>query len=114
MLYARKDANGKLISISHVQDESHVEPVEPTNPEVKSFLGGEKYNALLHVLEESDVRLVRVLEDLLDVLIKKEVVLFTDLPPAAQNKLLERRSVRSYVSSAVPNLVAQDDDLMMP
>lgn len=113
MLYARRDANGKLLSVSHLADETHIHPVEPGSQEVKSFLGGEKFNALIHVLEESDMRMVRVLEDLLDVLINKEVILFTDLPPAAQSKLLERRTVRSHIG-AVPNLVGDDDHFAMP
>ena len=114
MLYVRRNSEGKLQSVSHVADDLHTEAIEPTHSEVKVFLGGEKFNALFHVLEESDVRLVRVLEDLLDILMNKEVILFTDLPAAAQNKLLERRSVRSRIS-AVPDLLGdQDDQLMMP
>ena len=54
-----------------------------TNPTVASALA------------ESDVTLARVLEDLIDVLITRGQIQFTDLPPAAQTKLLERRQNRS-------------------
>jgi len=30
--------------------------------------------------------------------VEKRVIAFTDLPPAAQDKLLDRRSMRSYLS----------------
>lgn len=54
-----------------------------TNPTVASALA------------ESDITLVRVLEDLIDVLITRGLIQFTDLPPAAQTKLLERRQSRA-------------------
>jgi hypothetical protein len=50
-------------------------------------------------LEQSDMRLVRVLEDLIDLLIARDVIRFTDLPRAAQEKLLERRSMRQSLSA---------------
>ena len=46
-------------------------------------------------LNESDVALARVLEDVIDVLITRGVIQFTDLPQAAQVKLLERRETRA-------------------
>lgn len=42
----------------------------------------------------SDLALVRVLEDLIDLLVDRSVIRFTDLPQAAQTKLLQRRSAR--------------------
>lgn len=55
----------------------------------------------LHRLEEAgeqisgtDKPLVRVIEDLIDLLVDREVILFTDLPGAAQNKLMNRRRLR--------------------
>ena len=41
-----------------------------------------------------DADLIRVLEDLVFVLIEKGVITLRDLPPQAQNKLLERRGFR--------------------
>ncbi len=46
-------------------------------------------------LSETDTDLARVLEDLIDVLITRGVIQFTDLPEAAQAKLLERRQTRA-------------------
>jgi|GEM_PF-6492910 len=42
-------------------------------------------------LSESDAAIARVLEDLIDTLIGRGVIQFTDLPEAAQGKLLWRR-----------------------
>lgn len=53
----------------------------------------------LERLAESDQAMVRVLEDLIETLIHKELIHFTDLPEAAQAKLIERRSLRRSVNA---------------
>ena len=42
----------------------------------------------------SDLGLVRVIEDLTEVLIDKKVIMFTDFPEGAQKKLLDWRGLR--------------------
>jgi hypothetical protein len=44
---------------------------------------------------ESDIHLARVLEDLIGVLIDRDVIRFTDLPEAARKRLLDRQALRS-------------------
>jgi hypothetical protein len=58
---------------------------------------------------ESDLGLARVLEDLIDLLIEKGTFMFTDLPPAAQQKLLSRRGLRREFSY-VETLFSPDDE----
>ena len=69
----------------------------------------DKADALSH----SDTSLVRVLEDLIDALITRGVIQFTDLPEAAQAKLFERRETRASLTHRL-NLLPTDpkDDLM--
>ena len=43
---------------------------------------------------QSDLGLVRVIEDLIEVLIDKKLIMFTDFPPGAQRRLLDRRGLR--------------------
>jgi hypothetical protein len=60
-------------------------------------------------LAESDQALIRVVEDLVDTLIGKDLLRFTDLPEAAQAKLLERRNLRRSVNAL--NLLDDDSKL---
>lgn len=53
----------------------------------------------LERLAGSDHGMVRVLEDLIETLIGKNLIRFTDLPEAAQAKLLERRTLRRSVNA---------------
>ena len=58
-------------------------------------------------LAGTDAGLARVTEDLIDILIHRGVIQFTDFPPAAQAKLLERRQTRATLSRRLQLL---DDD----
>lgn len=52
-----------------------------------------------NALSQTDTGLARVLEDLIDVLITRGLIQFTDLPDAAQVKLLERRQTRANLTN---------------
>ena len=43
---------------------------------------------------ESDLQLARVLEDLINILTERDVIRFTDFPPAAQKRLTDRQLMR--------------------
>ena len=56
-------------------------------------------DALAQLLALSDNAIVRVLEDLIDLLIDKKLILFTELPAAAQEKLSGRKRIRQQLGS---------------
>lgn len=62
-----------------------------------------------NALSQTDTSLVRVLEDLIDVLITRGVIQFTDLPEPAQAKLLERRETRASLTNRL-QLFPSDGD----
>ncbi|MGH8119032.1 MAG: tryptophan synthase subunit beta [Gammaproteobacteria bacterium] len=45
-------------------------------------------------METSDLELIRVLEDLIDLLCEKHIIAYTELPDTAQHKLSTRKKVR--------------------
>jgi len=89
--YARKDDSGRIIALS-MEAIDGFEEVPPDAPEIIEFeqlLGDTRAR-----LEESDLDIIRVLDDLVSVLVDKNLIRFTDLPAAAQRKLLARRLLR--------------------
>jgi hypothetical protein len=60
-------------------------------------------------LAESDLALVRALEDLIYVLMEKDVIVFTDLPEPVQQQLLRRQRLRERVRG---DDAAEDDGLV--
>ena len=106
MPFVSRDANGRICAVS-LSAAPGYEACEVDDPALVSFLRG------LHGagggFEQSDIRLVRVLEDLIDLLIARDVVRFTDFPDAAQEKLLERRSMRHVIGAL--NLLDGSDEV---
>jgi len=86
------------------------EEVPSDDPDLVEFVQRNVPNVL--VVDEwvqSDLALARVLEDLIHVLMNKKVILFTDFPEGAQQKLRERQSLRKQVSY-VEQLFGEGDD----
>jgi len=96
MLYAIKNKSGRIVSLSETQQQG-AEPVSLKDPDVLTFLAIESDDfSAAEFLEKTDTSAARILEDLIDVLIEKNQILFTDLPEMAQKKLLGRKLARNY------------------
>ena len=95
MLYAIRNEQGRIISLSETPKQG-AENVDIKNPEVLEFLSinDEEFTAEAF-LEKSDTEVARIFEDLVDVLIHKGLIMFTDLPDQAQQKLLSRKLARN-------------------
>jgi len=102
MIYVQRDTQGRVTAISLAQDAAHPEAMQETAPEVIAF-----HVAASDELARSDMALARVLEDLMEILIDKAVIRFTDLPAAAQKKLMARRSLRAEHRGV--NLIGDED-----
>jgi len=98
MPFVHKDAQGKILAV-------YTDPVEGTQ-EVASddaglvaFIQQNIPGAVGGVARggkwmESDLALARVIEDLIEILIDKKLIMVTDFPASAQKKLLDRRGLR--------------------
>ena len=107
MLYAKRNPEGQIESLS--RENTHgCEALPADHPDVLTFLqaGGAAQGAFSNL----DANLVRVLEDLVDVLISRNVIRITDLPPEAQNKLFERKRFRDNTLGNALKLVPDADD----
>jgi FMN phosphatase YigB (HAD superfamily) len=63
-------------------------------------------------LLRSDLEMIRVYEDLVDVLINKRIICLTDLPQPAQEKLLRRKHLRSLLASFSEMIPAEEDGIL--
>lgn len=103
MPYVKRNAAGKVIAVFSEPVDDGLEEVAADHLDLEAFLvndvgATDSDRALL----KSDMELARVLEDLIEILIDKNVISFTDLPTAAQSKLLRRHGLRTefaYVRS---------------
>lgn len=110
MPYVKRNTEGNIVELTSQEDSAHSEYLPATAPEIITFLGVDpSQSETLQALRDSDGELARVIEDLIQVLIQKQVLLFTDLPDAVQQKLVSRQKLRSMLSQESPFLLSDDD-----
>jgi hypothetical protein len=95
-VFVVRDRDGKVTGLSA---DGVGEAASIDDPDVQAFM------------RELDIDLVRVLEDVIDLLVAGGVFRFTDLPDSAQQKLLFRKSMRSQWQ-AVPDPLGAEEGLL--
>lgn len=107
MFHVLRNAAGAIQSVSR-QQQPGSEPVDESDPEIQQFF---KATPTEPGFNAADADFVRVLEDLIDTLIMKNVIHQTDLPAAAQRKLMVRKGLRNRIHGAL-NLLGNDDRIL--
>ncbi|MEC9481748.1 MAG: tryptophan synthase subunit beta like protein [Halomonas sp.] len=109
-MFVSRDADGEIRLVSRIATPDCMEYVASDSPELLAFLEQEG-DAHLRQLQDSDLAFVRVLEDVIELLIAKGVISFTDLPQAARDKLLKRQTMRRQVNSV--ELLGDDEEWLI-
>ncbi|WP_298182704.1 tryptophan synthase subunit beta [uncultured Pseudomonas sp.] len=94
MLYVKRDTWGNLQQVEAAPFEGMDGELLADSQEAQAWYANQIAESSLLKLEQSDLDMIRVLEDLITVLIRKGVVRITDLPEAAQSKLVGRSKAR--------------------
>ncbi|MBW6391339.1 tryptophan synthase subunit beta like protein [Billgrantia antri] len=105
-MYIKRNESGQVVQVSREATAECREFVPPCSPELQSFVAEDDAENL--ALSKSDLAFVRVLEDVINVLMDKGVISFTDLPEPAQQKLMERQSLRKRRNSV--GLMSEEDN----
>lgn len=109
MLYAKLDGNGDILDVNTHQSEEYNTLVAPDNPIVANILVQKlDQKSSQDLLYSSDQEMMRVLEDLIDLLAEKRLIQFTELPLAAQKKILSRKWVRNIHNGNNEDLILED------
>lgn len=112
MPYVTRDTSGRISGVFDLPEAGASEQVQPDNPDLTRFLvehGMASPDIAREVLAESDMKMIRLVDDLIDLLIDKNVIRFTDLPPAAGEKYMQRQVARKRLQT---NLVVGEDDIL--
>lgn len=109
-MYVQRDADRRILSVSKVATAQCTEQIDADEPELLQFLAEVKGADERVRLQQSDLDFVRVLEDVLDLLMDKGVISFTDLPQAARDKIMQRQSLRRRYNDV--DLVGDDEPLI--
>lgn len=110
MLYVLRDDDNQVHAVSDKPFSDEWQPVDISDASLQKFL---RNNPEINVgiMESSDADFIRVLEDIIDLLIDKQVIQFTEFPDIVQTKLLNRRRYRENLrSNSDATRLLEDDD----
>jgi len=107
MPYVRRNDQGRVDSLHRERGAAADEFLPDDHAEVQAFVGNVDHRQ--RDFSRLDADFVRVLEDVIDTLIVKNVLNITDLPEQAQAKLFARKSFRERVSKSSLRLFEPTD-----
>ena len=107
-MYIQRNDQGEIVRASRLALPGCDEPIARDAPELLAFFGLDAFGQPLDEFRQSDLDFVRVLDDLIYLLMDKGIISFTDLPEAAQKKLLDRQSLRQHRNSL--GLMSDNDE----
>jgi hypothetical protein len=112
MPYVIRDSAGRIVQVIEETVSGADENLPVDSAELREYYEGRELgpNTLRMQLVQSDQGMARLVEDLIDILIAKHVIQFTDLPPAAGEKYLQRQGKREKLG-AIKNLIEDDKAL---
>ena len=90
MFYVKRDQTGRVIAVSQEAMEGFEQTDESAASEINEVLA----SATDSLFQNSDLEFIRVLDDVIDILIAKNLLLFTELPEAVQEKYTQRTQMR--------------------
>ena len=105
MPFVKRDEQGDVIAVSQESGPDFTEEVAKDDSAMIAFIndvGGEG-----SILAASDLDLIRVVEDVVELLIAKGLILFTELPENAQKKIMLRQRMRSQAGN-LQDLISKD------
>lgn len=108
MPYVQRAPDGSIIALWAEPQSDGQEFLPPDHADIAAFVGGGTDASTQGFSSADDLRMVRVIEDLIDILIQKNVIVFTDLPEAAREKILAQRGLRERLFGATSPLNPDD------
>lgn len=104
MLYVERGKDGKIVALHNTPSPVAQEEKSMMDEDVLEFLNDS--STWKQMMAMSDLGTVRILEDLIDILIRKNIIQFTELPEHAQQRILVRKHLREKI--VADNLLVHD------
>jgi hypothetical protein len=110
MPHVLRDTNGRIMAVLDRPSAGATEEVGSDDPEILAYLTKKGPTSYFDLLR-ADLEFIRVIEDLIAALINRNVILLTDLPAQAQEKLLQRGSLRRQFRDK-SGMLTEDEDVL--
>lgn len=110
MPYVQRNQAGLIVSLSALPVGTEDQFMVPDDPEIIQFLshpeivGDERIKSEFELFA-ADLNMIRVVEDLIDLLTQKGVIMFSELPPPVQEKILGKKTTRQQFQNTCDILI---------
>lgn len=115
MPYVLRNPAGKIIALLN-EAGTATEFLPGTHPDIRQFLGekpaGVPEDVADQALAAEDLKLIRAIEDVIDLLIAKNVIIFSELPVAVQQKILKKRGYRENLFGKGGDLIGPEEGIL--
>ncbi len=109
MIYVKRE-NNQIININ-LEETEGFEKESIFDSDVKLFLQDSNNEVVKEIILKLDLGMARITEDLIDTLIQKKILLFTDLPEPVQNKLNLKKILREHLNPT--ENIYEDEELKL-
>jgi hypothetical protein len=114
MPFVKRDTAGGILAV-YQQAGVGLQQIPADDPELVEFLARDDPQAKTRWdFMQSDLGFVRVLEDVIEVLIDKGVILYSDLPGPAQKKFMSRRGMRKEITYVETLFTSEEEEALIP
>ncbi|MEQ9642925.1 MAG: hypothetical protein RIM84_23080 [Alphaproteobacteria bacterium] len=110
--YVQRDIDGRIIAAFATEQPGAGEALADDHPDLVAFLLGIAPGEPAATLLRSDLEMARVVEDMIEVLIRRNVIQITDFPEVVRDKLLRRRQDRGRLAGIADLMPDADDQIL--
>lgn len=107
MVYVKRDDDNQIVGIFVENIESDLEEVAEDDVELQAFMAQCAFDPEKNFLK-SDLELIRVIEDVIQILMEKDIIHITDFPIAVIQKLVDRKKIRKNFDE-LSDILEKDD-----
>ncbi len=108
MVYVKRDKDSNLIALYKEKADAELEELPNDDIKVLEFLTTFVQCSRSEFLK-SDIELIRVIEDLINILMDKDIIHITDFPEQVIDKLVARRKIRKRFTD-LSDMFSDEDD----
>ena len=99
MAFVKRNQQKEIIALYTESGENHREELPLNSDEVSHFLKNLAQETPNYLdLLQSDLEFIRVIDDLIEVLLKKNIIAITDFPKPVLAKMMTRKGIRDQLS----------------
>lgn len=110
MFYVKRAKNHDIVAIFTKPNREAKEVVPEDHPDILAFLAPKDPHKILRHLEATDLEMIRIIEDLVEILIEKNLITLLDFPQFAQHKILSRKKIREKFQEKLGGLMTKEGE----